>query len=137
MDQPCTFPEVFLTLRAPGDNLVIPLSPAPGRSLSFNLNLVPKEDVQYEHCSSCHASPRRAYSRPSSPNPHEQRSMSSPLSPDENCFSRIEKVHTAQLQKGMARGGQKCKGEPAKGREKADQGKGGGKKDRQVGGNKK
>ncbi|KAI4822860.1 hypothetical protein KUCAC02_008385 [Chaenocephalus aceratus] len=125
MDQPCTFPEVFLTLRAPGDNLVIPLSPAPGRSLSFNLNLVPKEDVQYEHCSSCHASPRRAYSRPSSPNPHEQRSMASPLSPDENCFSRIEKVHTAQLQKGMARGGQKCKGEPAKGREKADQGKGG------------
>ncbi|KAK5913907.1 hypothetical protein CgunFtcFv8_008391 [Champsocephalus gunnari] len=137
MDQPCTFPEVFLTLGAPGDNLVIPLSPAPGRSLSFNLNLVPKEDVQYEHCSSCHASPRRAYSRPSSPNPHEQRSMASPLSPYENCFSRIEKVYTAQLQKGMARGGQKCKGDPAKGREKADQGKGGGKKDRKIGGNKK
>ncbi|KAL3053579.1 hypothetical protein OYC64_005995 [Pagothenia borchgrevinki] len=137
MDQPCTFPEVFLTLGAPGDNLVIPLSPALGRSLSFKLNLVPKEDVQYEHCSSCHASPRRAHTRPSSPNPHEQRSMASPLSPDENCFSRIEKVHTAQLQKGMARGGQKCKGEPVKGREKADQGKGGGKKDRKVGGNKK
>ncbi|KAI9539375.1 hypothetical protein NQZ68_005455 [Dissostichus eleginoides] len=137
MDQPCTFPEVFLTLGAPGDNLVIPLSPSPGRSLSFNLNIVPKEDVQYEHCSSCHASPRRAHSRPSSPNQHEQRSMASPLSPDENCFSRIEKVHTAQLQKGMARGGQKCKGEPAKGGEKADQGKGGGKKDRKVGGNKK
>ena len=57
MDQPCTFPEVFLTLGAPGDNLVIPLSPAPGRPLSFNLNLVPKEGVTSRHCSPSRASP--------------------------------------------------------------------------------
>ncbi|XP_071328266.1 cyclin-dependent kinase 12 [Trachinotus anak] len=141
-DQSCTFPEIFLTLGAPGDNLVIPLSPAPGRPLSFNLNLVPKEDVKSRHSSPNRASPRKSRSRPSSPNPgatskayeHEQgRLVTSPISPDEDCFSLIEKIHTAQLQ-----GGQKYKGDPGKGREKADQGKGkgGGKKDRKDGGNK-
>ncbi|XP_039978790.1 uncharacterized protein LOC120787159 [Xiphias gladius] len=148
-DQPCTFPEVFLTLGAPGDNLVIPLSPGPGRPLSFNLNLVPKEVVKSRHCSPRHASPREACSRPSSPNPgatskahpvtsctHEQGMLS--ISPDEDCFSLIEKIHTAQLQKGMAQGGQTYKGDPGKGREKAEQGKGkgGGNKDRKDGGNK-
>lgn len=111
-DQPCTFPEVFLTLGAPGDNFVIPLSPRPDKPLSFNLNLVPKED----------SSPRKAHSRPSSPRC---------ISPDDDCFSLIEKVHTAQLQKGMAQGDRK-------GREKAEQGKGkgGGKKDKKDNGNK-
>ncbi|XP_041812366.1 uncharacterized protein LOC121620390 [Chelmon rostratus] len=141
INQPCGFPEVFLTLGAPGDNLVIPLSPAPGRPLSFNLNLVPKEDVKSRHCSPSHTSPRKAHSRPSSPNPgatgeaHAETSwsldqgkfVSSHISPDDDCFSLIEKVHTAQLQKGMAQGGQKCKGEQGKG-------KGGGKKDRKDGG---
>ncbi|XP_023260078.1 Purkinje cell protein 2 homolog [Seriola lalandi dorsalis] len=147
-DQPCTFPEVFLTLGAPGDNLVIPLSPGPGRPLSFNLNLVPKEDVKSRHCSPSHASPRKARSRPSSPNPgatckaytvssctdEQGELVTSPISPDEDCFSLIEKIHTAQMQKG----GQKYKGDPGKGREKADQGKGkgGGKKNRKDGGNK-
>ncbi|XP_070836296.1 uncharacterized protein [Chaetodon trifascialis] len=141
INEPCAFPEVFLTLGAPGDNLVIPLSPTPGRPLSFNLNLVPKEDVKSRHCSPSRASPRKAHSRPSSPNPgttseahpetswsHEQgKFVSSHISPDDDCFSLIEKVHTAQLQKGMAQGGQKCKGEQGKG-------KGGGKKDRKDGG---
>ncbi|KAM7387145.1 hypothetical protein PAMA_009658 [Pampus argenteus] len=121
-DQSCTFPEVFLTLGAPGDNLVIPLSPASGRPLSFNLNLVPKEDVTSRRCSSNHGSPKKARSRSSSPSP-----ITSHISPDDDCFSLIEKVHTAQLQKGMAE--QKWKGDPGKG-------KGGGKKDKKDGGNK-
>ncbi|KAM3598409.1 uncharacterized protein V6R79_017647 [Siganus canaliculatus] len=113
--QPCTFPEVFLTLGAPGDNLVIPLSPVPGRPLSLNLNLIPKEGyVQSRHSSPRHASPCKACSRPSSPKPggpHEQdHLMTSPISPNVDCFSLIERVHTAQLQKGMAQGEQKGKG---------------------------
>ncbi|XP_067427063.1 uncharacterized protein [Thunnus thynnus] len=142
MDQPCTFPEVFLTLGAPGDNLVIPLSPAPGRPLSFNLNLVPKEGVTSRHCSPSRASPRKGRSRPSSPNQgatNEQGNvLTRSISPDDDCFSLIEKVHTAQLQKGMAQGEQKWKGDPGKGREKAEhgKGKGGGKKDKKDGGNK-
>ena len=139
----CTFPEVFLTLGAPGDNLVIPLSPLPGRPLSVNLNLVPKEDAKSRHSSPSHGSPRKGCSRPSSPNPRPTREThpetscphelgklaSSPISPDEDCFSLIERVHTAQLQKGMAQGEHKCKGEQGKG-------KGGGKKDKKNGGNK-
>lgn len=141
VDQPCTFPEVFLTLGAPGDNIVIPLSPVTDRPVSFNLNLVPKEDVKSRHCSPSHASPRKAHSRPSSPNPgatseahaetscpHEQwKLVTSPISADDDCFSLIEKVHTAQLQK--IQGGQKWKGEQGRG-------KGGGKKDKKDGGNK-
>ncbi|XP_051245234.1 sialidase isoform X2 [Dicentrarchus labrax] len=131
VDQPCTFPEVFLTLGAPGENVVIPLSPAPGRPMSFNLNLVPKDDVKSRHSSPSHASPGKAHSRPSSPNPgatseaHPE-AVTSPISPGEDCFSLIEKVHTAHLQKGMVQGGQKCKGEQGKG-------KGGGKKDKKNG----
>lgn len=126
-DQPCTFPEVFLTLGAPGDNFVIPLSPAPGRPLSFNLNLVPKEDIKSGLCSPSHASPSKAHSRPSSPNQgatnEKGKHVTRSISPDDDCFSLIEKVHTAQLQKG---------------KEKAEQGKGkgGGKKDKKDGGNK-
>lgn len=120
---------------------MIPLSPAAGRSLSFNLNLVPKEDVTSRHCSPSHASPRKAHSRPSSPNlggtnkehpitscPHEQGKLVT-ISPDDDCFSLIEKVHTAQLQNGMTQGEPKWKGDPGKG-------KGGGKKDKKDGGNK-
>ncbi|KAI3359184.1 hypothetical protein L3Q82_002709 [Scortum barcoo] len=145
IDQPCAFPEVFLTLGAPGDNVVIPLSPVPGRPVSLNLNLVPKENVRSRSCSPSHASPRKAHSRPSSPNseatskanpatsgPHE------PISPDDDCFSLIEKVHLAHLQAGMAQGGQKLKGDPGKVRAKTEHGKGKGvgKKDKKNGGNK-
>lgn len=144
MDQACMFPEVFLTLGAPGDNLVIPLSPVPGRPLSFNLNLIPKQDVKSKYCSSSRTSPRKVHSRPSSPSPgttseenrdtswpHEHRSsVASTISPDVDCFSLIEKVHTAQLQKGASQGGQKSKGDQRKG-------KGGGKKDKKDGGSEK
>ncbi|XP_029996201.1 uncharacterized protein LOC115423499 [Sphaeramia orbicularis] len=137
VDQQCPFPELFLTVGAPGDNLVIPLSPGPGRPLSLSLNLVPKEDVRSRHSSPHRAkSPRKARSRPSSPkpgatSPHKQEMpLSRSISPDEDYFSLIEKVHTAQMQMGMAQGG--------KAREKAAQGrgKGGGRKDRKDNGNK-
>ncbi|XP_069380658.1 uncharacterized protein [Paralichthys olivaceus] len=141
--QTCTFPEVFLTLGAPGDNFVIPLSPGSGRPLSFNLNLVPKDDVKSRHCSPSRASPRKARSRSSSPNlgatsKAHPVTPSPNISPDDDCFSLIEKVHMAQLQRGMAEGGHRYKGDPGKGRDKTGEGKGKGegKKDRKDGGNK-
>ncbi|XP_061761222.1 uncharacterized protein LOC133555829 isoform X2 [Nerophis ophidion] len=118
LNQQCTFPEVYLTLGAPGDNIVIPLSPKPGRPLSLNLNLVPKEDIK-----STHSSPRKPGSRLSSPqprtphNPHSGNSDSleqGPISPQEDCFSLIEKVHTAHLQMGTTQGVHKCNGDPVK-----------------------
>lgn len=130
---------------------MIPLSPVPGRSLFLNLNLVPKEDVNSRHCSPSHAHPGRVCSRTSSPNravtnktrpvtsnPHEQgKLVTSPVSPDEDYFSLIEKVHTAQIKKAMAKGGEKWKGDCGTGKEKAKRGKGkgDGKKDRKDGGN--
>ncbi|XP_062264824.1 uncharacterized protein LOC133971476 isoform X4 [Platichthys flesus] len=141
--QQCAFPEVFLTLGAPGDTFVIPLSPGLGRPLSFNLNLVPKDDVNSRHGSPSHASPRKARSRPPSPNPSAASKAhavtSSPhISPDDDCFSLIEKVHMAQLQRAMAEGGQSQKGDSGRGRDKTGEGKGKGegKKDRKDGGNK-
>ncbi|XP_056263322.1 uncharacterized protein LOC130188830 isoform X2 [Pseudoliparis swirei] len=135
-NQACMFPDVFLSLGAPYDNHVIPLSPGQSRPMSFNLNVMPKEDSR--QCSPSHASPRNAHSRPPSPNYHKQGSMNSPITPDEDCFSLIEKVHTAQLQKSLAQDGHKLKGDPGKGREHAGQGKGktSGKKDKKDGGNK-
>nr|XP_057906254.1 uncharacterized protein LOC131103755 [Doryrhamphus excisus] len=140
-NQPCTFPEVYLTLGAPGENLVIPLSPKPGRPMSLNLNLIPKEDVK-----STHGSPRKPRSRPSSPQPKAARkahsgnsyppeqggSAASPISPHEDCFSVIEKVHATHLQMGTTQGGHKCKGDAVRVR---GNGKTGG-KTKKDGGNK-
>lgn len=118
IDQLCTYPEVFLTFGAPGDKLVIPLSPAPDRPLSLNLNLVPKEDVKPMHCSTNCASPRKAHSR-SSPNPatskarkkascaHEQKgSVTCPMSPKANRFSLMDKVQgqTVELEQRKKKG---------------------------------
>ncbi|XP_026180208.1 uncharacterized protein LOC113140554 [Mastacembelus armatus] len=137
--QPCTLPEVILTLGVPGNDLVIPLNPVPGRPLSVNLNLLPKKvDVKSRLCSPNLASPTNAHMRPSSTNAgttSEAQTLTScsrdqwsletnPRSPKEDCLSLTEKNHTAQLQKEMARGGEKRKGNPKKGREKAVQGKG-------------
>ncbi|CAG5897917.1 unnamed protein product [Menidia menidia] len=116
-------PEVFLTIGAPGENVVIPLSPVFGRPLSLDLNLVPKKEGKGRHLSPRCASPRKSPSRPSSPfrgpNTKAQfeqgKVMSCQISPDEDCFSLIEKVHTAQLHKGD-QGGQKCKADPGKGK---------------------
>lgn len=127
-------PEVFLTLGAPGDNVVIPLSPVVGRPLSLDLNLVPKKDAQPGHCSSSHASPTKAHSRPSSPYCGKAYSETCPdekgkllitsANPDEDCSSSKEKIHhSTQMPKGKAQG-EKCKGASGKAKEKAEQGKG-------------
>lgn len=141
--QPCAFPELFLTLGAPGDNLVIPLSPTPGRPLSLNLNLVPKDDVRSRPCSPRLPSPRKAHSRPPSPNPgaskktspdtlfqHEnERLVMSRRGGEADCFSMTERVHAAKLQKGAAQG-QKRRADAENRKEKVQhgKGKGGGKK---------
>ncbi|XP_077411729.1 uncharacterized protein LOC144042710 isoform X2 [Vanacampus margaritifer] len=141
------FPEVFLTLGTPGENLVIPLSPRPGRPVSLNLNLIPKEDSKSPHCSPCHATPRKPCSRPSSPQPKAARkahpinsgppeqggSVASPINPQETCFSLVERVHTSHLKMVPTEEGEKHKGHPVRGK---GNGKGGAKKDRKDGGNK-
>ncbi|XP_072299229.1 uncharacterized protein [Eucyclogobius newberryi] len=66
-EHPSSFPELFLTLGAPGDNLVIPLSPVPGRRLSFSLSLIPKEDTDAEQTPPNHPSPWKSHSGPPSP----------------------------------------------------------------------
>lgn len=126
IDQPCRYPEVFLTFGAPGDKLVIPLCPAAGRPLSLNLNLVPKEDVKSMHCSVNCASPRKVHSRSSSPNPaaskahketsciHDQKgSVAHPMSSKENSFSLTDKARGGQNikleQKNKKGGGKKEK----------------------------
>ena len=134
-DLPCEFPEVFLTLGAPGDKIVVPLSPRPGRPLSLNLNLVPKETREPRLAPPNHAS----RSRPSSPHPgvshkhqpqatgshqNEQRKPINTISPDDDYFSLIERVHAAHLQIGLGQGGVKGKGEAAQGKRKVEQGKG-------------
>lgn len=131
-NEPDAFPDVYLTLGAPGDNLVIPLSTVCGRPLSFDLNLVMKEDVKFRHRSPSHSSPRKNNSRLPSPNKgatgkahptcsHEQGNLvTSHNSADVNS-SPTEKTH---LEKGMAQEGQKGKGELGKVREKAQHGKG-------------
>lgn len=142
---------MFLTLGAPGDDFVVPLSPIPGRPLSLNLNLVPKEGIGSRHCSPGRATPRKGRSRTPSPNPgacrraqpvtsnppEQGQRATSPIGLDTDCFSLIERVHTTQLQ--MAQGGNKAKCDPRKGKEKAEQrkGKGVGKKDKKNGGNKR
>ncbi|KAM4716663.1 uncharacterized protein FYW61_016968 isoform 2-T2 [Anableps anableps] len=135
-------PEVFLTLGAPGDNVVIPLSPVFGRPLSLDLNLVPKEDAKSRHNSPRKASPRKGHSRPSSPywgqdspiilDPNEkEKPLACSVSPNKECFFLKENMHSTQMSKATDLGGEKCKGVHKKGKEKVEQGKakGAGKKD--------
>lgn len=120
-DQPGTFPELFLTLGAPGDNLVIPLSPMPGRRLSLSLNLVPKDDTDSTQMFSNH--PREAYSRPSSPKVTCHNFTSSPQHQEISVsHSKGNLTQTAKDQKSQdKKGGQKIKG---KGNDKPVQDKG-------------
>ncbi|XP_061701601.1 uncharacterized protein LOC133514175 isoform X2 [Syngnathoides biaculeatus] len=137
-NQFCTFPEVFLSLGAPGENLTIPLSPRPGRPVSLNLNLLPKEDGDsLSRARSGASSPRPKAARKANPvrsgPPEQGPSAAGPVSPrEEDCFSLMEKVHAAHLQMGATQGGQKHKGDPVKGR---GNGKRGAKQDRKDGGN--
>ncbi|XP_028310712.1 uncharacterized protein LOC114468176 isoform X2 [Gouania willdenowi] len=126
MNHPVTYPEVFLTFGAPGDKLVIPLSPLPNRPLSLDLSLIPKKEVQ-----SRHASPRKAHSKPPSPyitsshppascSNEQEMILTSTITPEEDRFSFIQRVHTTPLQK---MSGQKSKGDHGKGKGCAKKGK--------------
>ncbi|XP_055079572.1 uncharacterized protein LOC129456449 [Periophthalmus magnuspinnatus] len=101
-DQPSNFPELFLTLGAPGDNLVIPLSPVPGRRLSLSLNLIPKENVDIEQTPPNHSSPWKSDSGP--PSPNVRMPSHSPSSPQDNSMlvavTQAVKGQTAPVRKG-------------------------------------
>ncbi|KAK5612233.1 hypothetical protein CRENBAI_018750 [Crenichthys baileyi] len=128
-------PEVFLTLGAPGDNVVIPLSPVFGRPLSLDVNLVPKTYSKSRHTSPRKASPRKAHSRPSSPyrekehpvisGPNErEKLLAAPVSPEKESFFLNENMRTAKMHKATDVGADKCKEVHKKGKEKVEQGKG-------------
>ncbi|XP_054891182.1 uncharacterized protein LOC129363236 [Poeciliopsis prolifica] len=133
-------PEVFLTLGAPGENVVIPLSPVFGRPLSLDLNLVPKKDVKSRHNSPRTGSPRKVNSRPSSPyreqghpvtiGPNQKdKLLTCSVSPNKECFFMKKNINPAQMHTGTDLGREKCQGIHKKGRERVEQGKGVGKKD--------
>ncbi|KAK7940463.1 hypothetical protein WMY93_003789 [Mugilogobius chulae] len=108
-DQPSNFPELFLTLGAPGDNFVIPLSPVPGRRLSLSLNLIPKENTDTELNP---PSSWKSHSGPPSPTVNH-----SPSSPRDKSML----VALTQAVKGPGKRGNKTKG---KGKDKPTQDKG-------------
>ncbi|XP_016103666.1 uncharacterized protein [Sinocyclocheilus grahami] len=116
-NQPCPFPEVFLTIGQPGEAIVIPLSPRPGRPLTLNVN---------PHRQNRSRSPdNQGHSRPSSPHPGD---MASPMGPYEDYFSLKQRVHTTQLQQNNVRD----RAEPNKEAKKV-KGKSSGKKEKKEG----
>jgi len=68
---------------------------------------------------------------------NEPRKAVNAITPDDDYFSLLEKVHAAHLQQASAQGGAKARGEAAQGKRKAEQGKGGdkgnGRKDKKDG----
>ncbi|XP_052406314.1 serine/arginine repetitive matrix protein 1 isoform X2 [Carassius gibelio] len=90
-NQPCPYPEIFLTVGQQGEAIVIPLSPTPGRPLSLNVN------PPGQHCSrsaSPHRSPaRQGHSRSSSPHPGN---TASPMGPYEDYISLNQRVYSTQ-----------------------------------------
>lgn len=119
----CALPEVFLTLGPPGESIRVPLSPVPSRPASLTLS-----PGRSPHPSG--ASPKRAHSRDPQPRPTSlcrTPLQSSPISPDEDYFSLIQRVHATQIHKDTGRG------EAGKGKGKGDgrkEGKEGAKKKR-------
>ncbi|KAG5279247.1 hypothetical protein AALO_G00075690 [Alosa alosa] len=96
----CALPEVFLTLGPPGESIRVPLSPLPSRPSSLALS-----PGSTPHPSG--ASPKRAHSRDRRPRPSSPcraPPKSSPISPDEDYFSLIQRVHSTQIQKAAGRG---------------------------------
>lgn len=96
----CALPEVFLTLGPPGESIRVPLSPVPSRPSSLALS-----PGRSPHSSG--ASPKPAHSRDRRPRPTSACGtplQSSPISPDEDYFSLIQRVHTTQIQKATGRG---------------------------------
>ncbi|XP_051569765.1 uncharacterized protein LOC127450074 [Myxocyprinus asiaticus] len=119
-NQPCQFPEVFLTIGQAGEAIALPLCPRPGRLASFNVNPPRKHRSR---SASPHRSPaRQGRSRPSSPNSGDATSQ---ISPYEDYFSLIQKVHTTQLQQSNGRDRGETSKEARKGK-----GKSGGKKEK-------
>lgn len=116
----CALPEVFLTLGPPGESIRVPLSPVPSRPSSLALS-----PGQSPHPSG--ASPKLTNSRdprPKPTSPCRPSLQSSPISPDDDYFSLIQRVHTTQIQKATGRG------ETGKGKGKGDGRKEGAKKKR-------
>ncbi|KAL7883658.1 hypothetical protein SRHO_G00013160 [Serrasalmus rhombeus] len=113
-NQKGSYPDVFLKIGPPGgESFVLPLTPMVCEPIS--LGMTPRSRRHHSRPSS----PRRAHTRttqprPSSPNPSPQ---PCPISPDEDYFSLIQKVHTAQLQQGSTT--EKSR-EAGKGRGKGD-----------------
>ncbi|XP_067285111.1 uncharacterized protein [Pseudorasbora parva] len=97
-DQPCPFPEVFLTIGQPGEAIVLPLTHRPSRPLSLNVN--PPRNHRSRSASPHRSPARQGHSRPSSPHPGD---AASPIGPYEDYFSLIQRVHTAHLQQNNER----------------------------------
>ncbi|XP_016131477.1 uncharacterized protein [Sinocyclocheilus grahami] len=123
-NQPCPLPEIFLTIGQPGEAIVIPLSPRPGRPLSLNVN---PPGQHHSRSASPHRSPAsQGHSRPSSPHPGD---MASPMgTPYEDYISLNQKVHTTQLQQNNVRDRAELNKEAKKGK-----GKSSGKKEKKEG----
>ncbi|KAL1278604.1 hypothetical protein QQF64_025277 [Cirrhinus molitorella] len=122
-NQPCPLPEVFLTIGQPGETIVIPLSPRPGRPLSLNVN-PPRQ--HRSRSSSPHRSPAsQGHSRPSSPNPGD---MASPMVPYEDYIYLNQRSHSSQLQQNNIRDRAELNKEAKKGK-----GKSNGKKEKKEG----
>ncbi|XP_056609711.1 uncharacterized protein LOC130426789 [Triplophysa dalaica] len=119
----CQLPEVFLTVGQPGETVVLPLNPKPGRPVSFSIN--PPKKHHYRSASPHRSPARHERGRSSSPN---RVNVTSPISPREDYFSLIQRVHTAQLQhnNGQERGDMNR--EPRRGK-----GKSGGRKEKKEG----
>ncbi|XDV12551.1 hypothetical protein PO909_001192 [Leuciscus waleckii] len=122
-NQPCTFPEVFLTIGQPGETIVLPLSPRPGRPISLNVN--PPKNHRSRSPSPRRSPAKQTRSRPSTPHPGD---TASPISPHEDYFSLIQRVHSAQL---LQNNGPN-RAEPSK-EAKKEKGKSSGKKEKKEG----
>ncbi|KAL7826816.1 hypothetical protein AOLI_G00320250 [Acnodon oligacanthus] len=96
-NQKGSYPDVFLKIGPPGgESFVLPLTPMVCEPIS--LGMTPRSRKHPSRSPSPHrAHTRTTQPRPSSPNPSPQ---PCPISPDEDYFSLIQKVHTAQLQQG-------------------------------------
>ncbi|CAL1588130.1 unnamed protein product [Knipowitschia caucasica] len=106
LDQPSSFPELFLTLGAPGDNLMIPLSPMPGRRLSLSLNLIPKDEADTEETSN-HPGPWNSHSGP--PSPAVRVHSHSPPSPNVKAAKKGNKLKGKTKDKATHDKGKKAK----------------------------
>lgn len=111
-----SYPEIFLTVGPPGgEAFVLPLTP----TVCGPTSLKATPQSRRHHSPSPHrAHARTTHSRSSSPNPAPQ---PCPISTDEDYFTLIQRVHTAQLQQGNTAERRRGKGDGR--REKKDRAK--------------